>query len=43
MGVMCDFYEKLYSSNKVSDNCFDENLSSVEIDNVLSENDANFW
>lgn len=42
MGVMCDFYEKLYSSNKVSDNCIDEYLSSVEIYNELSENDANF-
>lgn len=42
MGVMCDCYEKLYSSNKVSDNYIDEYLSSVEIDNVLSENDANF-
>lgn len=38
MSVMCDFYKKSYSSNKVSDNCIDEYLSSVKLDNVLSEN-----
>lgn len=42
MGVMSDFYQNLYSSNKVSDNCIDKYLSSIKLDNVLSDNDASF-
>lgn len=42
MGVMCDFYEKLYFLNKVFDNCIDEYLLFVEIDNKFSEYDVNF-
>ena len=39
--AVCDFYTNYYSSDNILDEFIDNYLSSLELEEVLSENDAN--